>query len=145
MAGDTPLLRGRDARRRWSPTHAAAGRAVTVLTGEVADPFGYGRIVRDADGAVTAIVEEKDADRRAGARSARSTAAIFAFDGGVPRRRARPDHQRQRQGRVLPHRRASAIARADGAHRSARTAIDDVMQTEGANDRAQLADARPPS
>ena len=35
---------------------------MSVLAAHVADPTGYGRIVRDAEGQVAAIVEHKDAD-----------------------------------------------------------------------------------
>ena len=42
--------------------HRSAGDVLTVLTAEVPDPTGLGRIVRDAGGAVRAIVEERDAD-----------------------------------------------------------------------------------
>lgn len=38
-----------------------SGAAVVVLTMQPEDPFGYGRIVRDGDGAVARIVEQKDA------------------------------------------------------------------------------------
>ena len=41
--------------------HHAAQRAVSILSGRLADPFGYGRIVRNHEGDVEAIVEEKDA------------------------------------------------------------------------------------
>ncbi|MDQ4029857.1 MAG: bifunctional UDP-N-acetylglucosamine diphosphorylase/glucosamine-1-phosphate N-acetyltransferase GlmU [Actinomycetota bacterium] len=41
--------------------HAAEGAAVTLLSFESETPLPYGRIVRDASGAVTEIVEEKDA------------------------------------------------------------------------------------
>ena len=40
---------------------AGGGEALRILTADVDDPHGYGRIVRDAKGAITAIVEEKDA------------------------------------------------------------------------------------
>jgi bifunctional UDP-N-acetylglucosamine pyrophosphorylase/glucosamine-1-phosphate N-acetyltransferase len=59
LYGDVPLIRP----ATLSPLleDAAAG-ALALLTAEVADPTGYGRIVRDKSGSVTAIVEEKDAD-----------------------------------------------------------------------------------
>jgi bifunctional UDP-N-acetylglucosamine pyrophosphorylase/glucosamine-1-phosphate N-acetyltransferase len=79
MAGDTPLLQG-DTIAALVADHAGAGRAITVLSGEVADPFGYGRVIRDADGSVTAIVEQKDADE-AQAAVREIISGVFAFDG----------------------------------------------------------------
>ena len=58
--GDAPLLRA-DTVARLVADHLAAGSALTVLTAEVEDPSGLGRIVRGADGGVRAIVEERDA------------------------------------------------------------------------------------
>jgi bifunctional UDP-N-acetylglucosamine pyrophosphorylase/glucosamine-1-phosphate N-acetyltransferase len=58
--GDAPLLRPETVRALVAE-HTRAGNALTVLTAEVADPTGLGRIVRDAEGAVRAIVEERDA------------------------------------------------------------------------------------
>jgi bifunctional UDP-N-acetylglucosamine pyrophosphorylase/glucosamine-1-phosphate N-acetyltransferase len=59
--GDAPLLRAGTV-AALVEAHVAAGSVLTVLTADVADPTGLGRIVRDADGAVRAIVEERDAD-----------------------------------------------------------------------------------
>ncbi|MDP9428514.1 MAG: bifunctional UDP-N-acetylglucosamine diphosphorylase/glucosamine-1-phosphate N-acetyltransferase GlmU [Actinomycetota bacterium] len=58
--GDAPLLRPETVTALLD-AHRAAGNVVTVLTAEVDDPTGLGRIVRDADGAVRAIVEQRDA------------------------------------------------------------------------------------
>jgi bifunctional UDP-N-acetylglucosamine pyrophosphorylase/glucosamine-1-phosphate N-acetyltransferase len=58
--GDAPLLRAATV-TALVEAHRAAGNALTVLTAEVDDPTGLGRIVRDDDGAVCAIVEERDA------------------------------------------------------------------------------------
>jgi bifunctional UDP-N-acetylglucosamine pyrophosphorylase/glucosamine-1-phosphate N-acetyltransferase len=58
--GDAPLLRA-DTVAGLVEAHRAAGSVLTVLTAEVADPTGLGRIVRGADGGVRAIVEERDA------------------------------------------------------------------------------------
>jgi len=59
--GDAPLLRPGTV-AALVEAHRASGAVLTVLTAEVGDPTGLGRIVRDEDGAVRAIVEEKDAD-----------------------------------------------------------------------------------
>ena len=78
--GDTPLLRG-ESLRAFAEEHDAAQRAVSILSGEVANPFGYGRIVRNAEGDVEGIVEEKDAtpEQR---EIAEINSGILAFDGG---------------------------------------------------------------
>ena len=60
LCGDTPLLTGTTL-RRLVQEHAVSSAAVTVLTARLDMPFGYGRIVRDADGRVRRIVEQRDA------------------------------------------------------------------------------------
>ncbi len=60
VCGDTPLL-GAATLHGLLEQHAAAGAAVTVLSMRLADPGGYGRMVRDPAGGLAAIVEERDA------------------------------------------------------------------------------------
>jgi bifunctional UDP-N-acetylglucosamine pyrophosphorylase/glucosamine-1-phosphate N-acetyltransferase len=60
LPGDTPLLTG-DALRALVRDHVGSGATATVLTMELEDPTGYGRIVRAADGSVLRIVEQRDA------------------------------------------------------------------------------------
>jgi len=60
LYGDCPLLEP-STLARLIEAHRASGAAATVLTARLADPSGYGRILRDARGHVAAIVEEKDA------------------------------------------------------------------------------------
>jgi bifunctional UDP-N-acetylglucosamine pyrophosphorylase/glucosamine-1-phosphate N-acetyltransferase len=60
VCGDTPLLRAATLHELLEH-HAATGAAVTVLSTRVPDPTGYGRIVRDAQGGIAAIVEDRDA------------------------------------------------------------------------------------
>jgi bifunctional UDP-N-acetylglucosamine pyrophosphorylase / glucosamine-1-phosphate N-acetyltransferase len=59
LCGDVPLLR-QETLSELLAYHIAQEAAVTVLTAELPDPYGYGRIVRDGD-KVLRIVEEKDA------------------------------------------------------------------------------------
>jgi bifunctional UDP-N-acetylglucosamine pyrophosphorylase/glucosamine-1-phosphate N-acetyltransferase len=59
LSGDTPLLRPETIRALVS-AREEAGAAAALLTAELDDATGYGRIVRDADGNVTDIVEHKD-------------------------------------------------------------------------------------
>ena len=60
VCGDTPLL-STETLAGLVDRHRDTGADVTVLTAIPANPFGYGRIVRDAQGEVTSIIEEKDA------------------------------------------------------------------------------------
>ncbi|MDE2454481.1 MAG: bifunctional UDP-N-acetylglucosamine diphosphorylase/glucosamine-1-phosphate N-acetyltransferase GlmU [Burkholderiales bacterium] len=58
LNGDVPLIRTETAR---ALAEACGGSRLALLTIELDDPSGYGRIVRDAGGAVRGIVEHKDA------------------------------------------------------------------------------------
>ena len=58
LYGDVPLISAATLR---SLVDAAAGGKLAILTQEIDNPKGYGRIVRDASGRVARIVEEKDA------------------------------------------------------------------------------------
>ena len=89
--------------RRFVADHRAAEQVVSILSGVVADPFGYGRIVRNDEGDVEAIVEEKDAIAAA-AGDPRDQLGDPRLRRGVPGRGPAAADQRQRQGRVLPHR-----------------------------------------
>ncbi|HUU42435.1 MAG TPA: sugar phosphate nucleotidyltransferase [Planctomycetota bacterium] len=59
VCGDNPLLSGQSVREAIA-RHRHEGAACTVVTAEVDDPTGYGRIVRNVEGDVEAIVEERD-------------------------------------------------------------------------------------
>lgn len=61
VCGDTPLLRT-ETLSNLIEEHRKCDTDVTVLTAEPENAHGYGRIVRDSDGRVAGIVEEKDAD-----------------------------------------------------------------------------------
>ncbi|MFR8046272.1 MAG: bifunctional UDP-N-acetylglucosamine diphosphorylase/glucosamine-1-phosphate N-acetyltransferase GlmU [Eggerthella lenta] len=60
LSGDCPLITS-ETIARLVAVREEADAAVVVLTMELDDPFGYGRIVRDEQGAVARIVEQKDA------------------------------------------------------------------------------------
>lgn len=60
LSGDVPLLRA-DTLRKLIEIHAKEKPLATLLTADMEDPSGYGRVVRDGAGFVRKIVEEKDA------------------------------------------------------------------------------------
>jgi bifunctional UDP-N-acetylglucosamine pyrophosphorylase/glucosamine-1-phosphate N-acetyltransferase len=133
--GDTPLLQG-ESLAAFADFHRASADSMSILTGVVADPFGYGRIVRGADGGVDAIVEEKDATPEQ-ALITEINSGILAFDAefldaALPRI-ANSNAKGEYYLTDTVH-----LARQDGRSVGAFT-ISDVMQTEGANDRVQLA------
>lgn len=136
VTGDTPLLRG-ESLAAFAAAHAAGGAAVSILTGTVEKPFGYGRIVRNASGGVDAIVEEKDATE-AQREIAEINSGILAFDaaflcealGGLSNDNANGEYYLTDTVK---------LARAAGLEVAAHQ-VEDVRETEGANDRAQLAE-----
>ncbi len=60
LCGDTPLLEA-DELEKFYAEHVKSGAAATVMSALMDDPFGYGRILRDDNGDVAGIVEQKDA------------------------------------------------------------------------------------
>lgn len=64
LPGDAPLIRT-ETLNMFVETHRKGNAAATILTAELQDPTGYGRIVRKKDGSVAAIVEEKSANENA--------------------------------------------------------------------------------
>jgi bifunctional UDP-N-acetylglucosamine pyrophosphorylase/glucosamine-1-phosphate N-acetyltransferase len=60
LYADVPLLEP-GTLQRLLETHRNGKAAMTVLTAELPDPYGYGRIVRSSDGQLERIVEERDA------------------------------------------------------------------------------------
>ncbi|MCI1901730.1 MAG: bifunctional UDP-N-acetylglucosamine diphosphorylase/glucosamine-1-phosphate N-acetyltransferase GlmU [Bifidobacteriaceae bacterium] len=61
IASDMPLL-DTETLQALTNAHKEQGNAATVLTTTLANPFGYGRIIRDESGHVQRIVEQKDAN-----------------------------------------------------------------------------------
>ncbi|WP_114424264.1 bifunctional UDP-N-acetylglucosamine diphosphorylase/glucosamine-1-phosphate N-acetyltransferase GlmU [Nocardioides houyundeii] len=133
-AGDTPLLQG-ESLRRFVAEHEQTGHAVSILSGVVDQPFGYGRIVRDENGQVERIVEEKEASE-AERKIHEINSGILAFRADFLRSALELiDNDNAKGEYYLTD--AIGLARAQGLGVGA-FAIDDVKQTEGANDRAQL-------
>lgn len=61
VCGDTPLIKGETYKQLFE-FHEQSKSQATILTTELVNPFGYGRVVRDQQGNVERIVEQKDAN-----------------------------------------------------------------------------------
>jgi bifunctional UDP-N-acetylglucosamine pyrophosphorylase / glucosamine-1-phosphate N-acetyltransferase len=133
--GDVPLLTP-DTVTDLVARHVDDGNAVTVLTAEVIDPTGYGRIVRDADCGVLGIVEHKDADPSV-LEIREINSGIYAFDAAVLSACLARLNADNAQGELYLTD-VLGMARTDGRRVGAHP-ITDTWQTEGVNDRVQLA------
>jgi len=78
LCGDTPLLTV-GTLAELLETHRRREAAATVLSADLPDPTGYGRVVRDAEGDIEKIVEDKDATPAERSLHEINT-AIYAFE-----------------------------------------------------------------
>jgi bifunctional UDP-N-acetylglucosamine pyrophosphorylase/glucosamine-1-phosphate N-acetyltransferase len=134
LSGDVPLTRPETLQALLD---LCAGERLALLTLDMPDPTGYGRIVRAADGSVQAIVEHKDASA-----ALRAITEIYSGIMAVPTRLlkgwlARLDNQNAQGEYYLTD--VVKFAVADGlgvqAHR-----ITDAVQVAGVNSPLQLAE-----
>jgi bifunctional UDP-N-acetylglucosamine pyrophosphorylase/glucosamine-1-phosphate N-acetyltransferase len=134
LYGDVPLLRAETLQRLLE---AAGHSAVALLTAEPADPSGYGRIVRDARGAVRRIVEQADASARERAIREVNSGVLIAPAGAMrqwlaqlkPRNAQREYYLTDIIELALRQRRRVIAVR-----------TDDAAEVQGVNDRMQLAE-----
>ncbi len=136
LCGDVPLLRD-ETLEQLIAEHEKNHAAVTVLTAQLAEPFGYGRVLREGD-EVLGIVEEKDASREQKLIREINT-GIYAFEApfvfealsGVGCENAQREYYLTD---VL------AAARSAG-RRVGAVVLEDADEAMGINDRVQLAQA----
>jgi bifunctional UDP-N-acetylglucosamine pyrophosphorylase/glucosamine-1-phosphate N-acetyltransferase len=135
MNGDMPMLRT-ETLAAMVDAHEDTGAVATVLTADVDDPYGLGRIVRDGDGRVAAIVEHRDAtdEQRA---ICEINVGVFAFDAAALRGALGSLTAANDQGEEYLTDVLGALA-AHGDHVAAHRS-GDADEGLGANDRAQLA------
>ncbi|MDR1449529.1 MAG: bifunctional UDP-N-acetylglucosamine diphosphorylase/glucosamine-1-phosphate N-acetyltransferase GlmU [Propionibacteriaceae bacterium] len=133
--GDVPMLSGQTLADLVA-AHRDEGNTVTVLTALADDPTGYGRILRDDEGAVAAIVEHRDAT--AEQLSIREiNAGVYVFDAAVLRAGLEQLQPSNRQNQLYL---TDVIAYARSLGRRVGAQIEsDAWQTRGVNDRVQLA------
>ncbi|MFE4397322.1 MULTISPECIES: bifunctional UDP-N-acetylglucosamine diphosphorylase/glucosamine-1-phosphate N-acetyltransferase GlmU [Streptomycetaceae] len=137
-AGDSPLLTG-ETLRRLADAHAAQQNGVTVLTAVVPEPFGYGRILRDEDGTVAAIVEERDASATQRAIT-EINSGVFAFDAKLLTAALGELTTDNSQGEEYLTDTLEILRTA--GHRVGAVVAEDHRDILGINDRVQLAQAR---
>lgn len=135
--GDVPLLTP-ETIKGLRDTHTAQGNAVTVLSMRIADPTGYGRIIRDTDGSVSAIVEHKDATEEQRLVN-EVNSGVFAFDAAALRDALTKLDTNNAQGELYITD-VLEIARTAGHGVGAHVAAD-PQELAGVNDRVQLAAA----
>jgi bifunctional UDP-N-acetylglucosamine pyrophosphorylase/glucosamine-1-phosphate N-acetyltransferase len=139
--GDVPLLTA-DAIRALVAAHDDAQAGATMATMEPADPAGYGRVVRGADGEVECVVETKVAGDATQEQLAirEVNAGVYAFHGGALKRALGTLGSDNAQGEVyLPD--VLPAIKASGRHVIAHP-IGDPVLTHGVDDRVDLAFAR---
>ena len=135
LSGDVPLTRP-ETLRALVEEHDRAGNALTLLTMKLADPAMYGRIVRDAGGAVTRIVEAKDAsdDEK---RIDEVNAGIYVFSGEHLFDNLRSLSNDNAQGEYYL---TDLLAALRGAgHRVGAMVVADPVEALGVNSRGELA------
>ncbi len=123
---------------RLLETHRREGATATVLSFEPAEPGAYGRVVRNAEGALEAIVEAGDADEdELALREVNSSIYVFAADKLWPAlERLRPENA---QGELYLTDTVRDLA--GSGERVAVHTAEDPAEVEGVNTRAELAAA----
>lgn len=132
LCGDVPLV----SHATLSALVGVDDAPLTVLTARVADPTGYGRIVRDASGHVTGIVEQKDASAAQRAIDEVNT-GIMVIDGDRLRSWLGQLRNDNAQGEYYLTD-IVAMAVRDG-HRVAGVLAEQAEEVFGINDKRQLA------
>ena len=131
LYGDVPLIRSETLARLLE----APGR-LAVLVAEVADPTGYGRIVRDAEGRVAAIVEQKDADEEQRRIRVINTGIIAAESTALKRWLSQLSNDNAQGEYYLTDVFAAAASEFSAAEM---VLVSEPIEAEGANDPWQLA------
>ncbi|MGB9377719.1 MAG: bifunctional UDP-N-acetylglucosamine diphosphorylase/glucosamine-1-phosphate N-acetyltransferase GlmU [Mycobacteriales bacterium] len=138
LPGDAPLLTT-ETLMTLVDQHVGEEDAATLLTAVLADPTGYGRVIRDSSGVVTRIVEHRDATP-AELDVAEVGTSVYAFDSALLRgalQRITTNNVQSEE--YLPD--VIGLLVADGYAVGAVIA-GEAGETEGVNDRVQLAAAR---
>lgn len=137
LNGDTPLITAQtiEAAVKY---HSEQGNSATVITAELDDATGYGRIVRGSDGSVLRIVEQKDAtDEEKKIREINSGMYVFDSESLVWALSKLTPNNAQGEYYLTD---TLEILRQDGKKIGGYT-IDDNDEIRGINNRVQLSEA----
>lgn len=138
LPGDAPLLTT-ELLTALIEQHVGEEDAATLLTAVLADPTGYGRVIRDSSGAVTRVVEHRDAIPAELDVNEVGT-SVYAFEAALLRAVLdRIDTDNVQSEEYLPD--TIGLLVSDGFAVGAVQAPDS-RETAGVNDRVQLAAAR---
>jgi bifunctional UDP-N-acetylglucosamine pyrophosphorylase/glucosamine-1-phosphate N-acetyltransferase len=135
LYGDTPLVTTATLERLLG-AHRGASAQATILTCTMADPTGYGRVLRGADGAVAGVVEERDASAQQRAIT-EINAGSYVFQRPVLDALALLRADNGQNELYLPD--LLPMVLEEGGQVAASSAPPEEVQ--GVNDRAQLAEA----
>jgi bifunctional UDP-N-acetylglucosamine pyrophosphorylase/glucosamine-1-phosphate N-acetyltransferase len=135
LAGDTPLIQGQTLAKLIAG-HIETKAACTILTAKLADPSGYGRVIRNELGQVSAIVEQKDASADQ-LTVDEINSGIYLFDLAQLQAQIGLLRNANAQGELYLTDVVGLLVNA-GALVNAHL-IEDISETLGINDRVQLA------
>jgi bifunctional UDP-N-acetylglucosamine pyrophosphorylase/glucosamine-1-phosphate N-acetyltransferase len=135
LPGDTPLLRPATL-AALVERHRSTDAAATLLTAELDDPTGYGRVVRGRDDVVARVVEQADAtDEDLEVHEVNTS--IYCFRKSVLAPSLRRVNPSNAQGEYYLTDVIGVLYEA--GHRVGSMVVGDTMEVAGVNDRAQLA------
>ncbi len=136
LCGDVPLIQP-DTLRQLQNYHLQHQAAVTVLTAQLPNPAGYGRIIRDGE-QILQIVEEKDADEQQRQVTEINT-GTYLFDAAFVLSALKGLNKNNAQREYYL---TDVVAAAVAAGEKTRAlCVDDPTEVMGINDRCQLAEA----
>ena len=134
LYGDVPLAREQTLNNLLQVQLA---NSIAILTTELLDPFGYGRIIRDKNAKVKAIIEEKDADAETKLINEINTGILCASSQGLINWLGRIDNNNQQKEYYLTD--CVALAVQDGNTVEA-VICNDPSEVMGVNNRIHLAE-----
>ncbi|RBP98093.1 UDP-N-acetylglucosamine diphosphorylase/glucosamine-1-phosphate N-acetyltransferase [Bifidobacterium aemilianum] len=133
VASDMPLLDSQTLRQLLDQ-HERSGHEATILTACLEDPTGYGRIIRDSQGQVLRIVEQKDANsNELAVKEVNSSVYVFEAKTLIEAIAGLDDQNAQGEFYLTDALEAARAKGSVGAYQA-----EDPLSVEGVNDRIQL-------